>query len=417
MKRVYPPPPHLTGKDLDKYYNKKMVIWENNYEYVNLPIACLAGIVYGEYSDYEGRKLPLLIGIVSVIFENAGKALIWAEETDLSLYYLYPTAAVCGLLGDFLLTMSCINAYLADAFPDKIKLSYRMVIVSIIFSFGSFIASRFTKYLVIWTSKIMVLCVVEVVLIVVFLLHWAILDNKKPEKSEESDRDYINHTRSISTTIKLGFLSVYESAKIFLVEREGHIRLFLYLCFAANFLDQFIYGEEKGLLGTYLRLPPFKWGTSQWANYRSWRPIVQMTGMSIGMAVFKRLLHLRDTFIICIAIASMACCVIVIGLAQTSWMIYASLLPGSLHGLLNPMTYTFMACLVSPHEIGKAYAMSSIAQKLAGIMQALILQNIYIATVDWYQGFVWLLMGALSFVACGIYVAVHVVAKKEKVGS
>lgn len=65
------------------------------------------------------------------------------------------------------------------------------------------------------------------------------------------------------------------------------------------------------------------------------------------------------------------------------------------------MSYTFIACIVEQDEvgnrkkcihsysvlfqIGKAYAISSVAQKLAGIAQSLVLQNIYIATVDWYQ--------------------------------
>lgn len=48
MKRTYLPPPSLHGKDLDKFYNKKMVIWDQNYSYVNLPIACIFGIIYGK---------------------------------------------------------------------------------------------------------------------------------------------------------------------------------------------------------------------------------------------------------------------------------------------------------------------------------------------------------------------------------
>lgn len=36
-------------------------------------------------------------------------------------------------------------------------------------------------------------------------------------------------------------------------------------------------------------------------------------------------------------------------------------------------------------QVGKAFAISSIAQKLAGFAQTAVLQNIYIATVDWYQ--------------------------------
>lgn len=48
MRRVYPAPPDIHGKALDKYYNKKMVMWDNYYEYINLPIACIFGIIYGE---------------------------------------------------------------------------------------------------------------------------------------------------------------------------------------------------------------------------------------------------------------------------------------------------------------------------------------------------------------------------------
>ncbi|CAI5454221.1 unnamed protein product [Caenorhabditis angaria] len=396
---------------------RKMVEWDNYYEYVNLPIACIFGIIYGGLSDRYGRKYPLLIGIVSVIFSNAMNILIWDQTTDFNLNWTYPTAVLTGFLGDFLLTMSCINAYIADEFPDKITLSYRMVIVSILFSLGSFVSSRFVKHLVKWTSKITVMIIAEGVYLFTFLISALILKQKRPltkaELLQESEVENLERP-TIMQTIKLSFISIYEAALIFTVPREGYRKIFLYLCFFANFLDQFVWGEEKGLLGTYVRLPPFKWDTSTYADYKSWRPIVQIVGMSIGMLFFKRICHFRDTFIIVLAILSMAGCVLMIGLAQASWMIFASLGPGSLHGLLNPMSYTFMACLVEQDEIGKAFAISSIAQKLAGIAQSLILQNIYIQTVDWYQGFVWLLMAVISFLAAGIYLIVHLMAKKKE---
>uniref|UniRef100_A0A1I7WHK7 MFS domain-containing protein n=1 Tax=Heterorhabditis bacteriophora TaxID=37862 RepID=A0A1I7WHK7_HETBA len=113
--------------------------------------------------------------------------------------------------------------------------------------------------------------------------------------------------------------------------------------------------------------------------------MLEIAGMLFGVVMLKKLLKLRDTTIICLAIASMGISVLIIGLAQASWLIYASLLPGSLHGLLNPLTYTFMSYLVEPNEIGKAFAISSIAQKIAGFFQTVVLQNIYIATLNWYQ--------------------------------
>lgn len=40
-----------------------------------------------------------------------------------------------------------------------------------------------------------------------------------------------------------------------------------------------------------------------------------------------------------------------VGLATASWMIYAALAPGCIHGLLNPLTYSFMARVVEPNEV------------------------------------------------------------------
>uniref|UniRef100_A0A7I5EED4 Proton-coupled folate transporter n=1 Tax=Haemonchus contortus TaxID=6289 RepID=A0A7I5EED4_HAECO len=421
MMREYPAPPGLSDKELKKFYNKKMVIWDNNYSYVNLPIACIVGIMYGGYSDYYGRKVPLLIGIVSVLVENAMRILIWSPSTDISLYWFYPTAVITGLMGDFFLTMSCVNAYVADRFDDKKTLSTRMIIVSIMFSLGAFIASQSTKAILNGISSTALLVIVEGLLLVTLIAGILILSQSRPKKdlpsTEEPQEEREVESAGCLELTKLSFYSIYESLKIFVIPREGHRRLFLYLTFGANFLDQLSFGEEKSLIGTYTLLSPFNWTKDEYANYKSLRPIVQIVGMFFGLFVLKKWWKLRDTFVICMTIATLAISLFMIGLAEASWLIYASLAPGSLHGLLNPLTYTFMTCIVEQNEIGKAFAISSIAQKLAGFAQTAILQNIYIATLSWYQGFVWLVMGGICVVAVGLYGFVHVVAKREKIGS
>ncbi|ETN72078.1 hypothetical protein NECAME_04550, partial [Necator americanus] len=182
MMRVYPPPPDLSGKELKKFYNKKMVIWDNNYTYVNLPIACIVGVMYGGYSDYHGRKIPLLVGIASVLVENGMKMLIWSPSIDISLYWFYPTAVVTGFMGDFLLTMSCINAYIADKFDNEKRLSTRMIVVSIMFSLGSFAASQCTKYILRGISSIALLAIVEGLLLASLLGAAGLLENRRPRK-------------------------------------------------------------------------------------------------------------------------------------------------------------------------------------------------------------------------------------------
>uniref|UniRef100_A0A914YRW8 Uncharacterized protein n=1 Tax=Panagrolaimus superbus TaxID=310955 RepID=A0A914YRW8_9BILA len=415
MKRTYFPSTPLSPSELKKFYNKKIVLWDQNYEYVNLPIACLAGIVYGSYSDQRGRKLPLLIGLFSVIIDNIFYMLIWSEKTDISLQWLFLGASIVGLMGDFMLLMSCVNAYLADQFGNKRTLSIRMILVSTIFSLGSFCGSQTVDHLVDVIGGIGTMFVVQGALIITFILSILILTNPLPMKqqnlNDDADTEAVIHTEAIEAeeiqqpsqsfykAVIEKFQFLFNSIKIFYIPREGHRRLFLYACFAANFLDQLVFGEEKGLIGKYTLLDPFNWSTHEYARYKEIRPI------------------LRDTFIIVLAIASMSLSTLVIGLAKSSALIYASLAPGSLHGLLNPLTYTFITCLVEPSEIGQTFAISTIAGKLAGIVQTAVLDTLYRITVEWYQGFVWLVMFLISAIAAFLYLIIHIIAKKEDIGT
>ncbi|GMT07718.1 hypothetical protein PENTCL1PPCAC_29892 [Pristionchus entomophagus] len=388
------------------------------------------GVVYGSYSDKHGRKLPMLIGLVSVMLSTSLKVLMYSAVTDWPLEWTYPMASFCGLFGDWSLTMTCVNSYLTDIFPDKKQLSFRMVIVSIIFSVGNFGGAQLTDLLLNVVDMITIMGIALGFTILSFLYGVFVLRPTNPthlelkeegEEGEEGDDDQQRlqepQKETILETTKNAFLSLWYALRIFIVKRRDYRRLFLYMCFVANFLDQFVFGEEKSLLGTYTKLAPFNWGTHEWAQYKSLRPIVQIIGMTIGLAVLKKVFKFRDTLCICLAIASMASCVLIIGLAQSSWMIYVSMIPEAFHGLLNPLTFTFMSCIVRPDEIGKAYAVSSIAQEIAKLAQTAILQNIYTATVDWYQGFVWLLMAVVSGVAVVIYFVIHFMAKRRNVGS
>ncbi|KAE9550704.1 hypothetical protein FO519_006087 [Halicephalobus sp. NKZ332] len=416
MKRVYSAPPGLDHDEMKKFYNKKMVLWDQNYQYVNLPIACIAGIVYGAYSDRKGRKIPLLIGFISVFLGNTFNMLIWSEKTDISLHWLFLSAVIVGMMGDFMLLMSCVNAYLADQFGDKRMLSIRMVVVSIIFSLGSLCGSQTVDIFVDKIGEFGTLFVIQGILLVTFIISIFVLKNPLPEGNTEENENIVERKSLISSVIDQ-FRYLVNSLKIFIVEREGHRRLFLYLCFLANFLDQLTFGEETSLIGTYTRLDPFDWDTKQYSTYKTIRPIAQIIGMLFGLIVLKQALKVRDTLIIVFAIGSMALCILVIGLANSSAIIYASLAPGSLHGLLNPLTYTFITSLVLPTEIGQTFAVSTIAGKLAGIVQTAVLQTIYTHTVDWYQGFVWILMFFVSSIAAVLYFGVHIVAKRENIGT
>lgn len=73
--------------------------------------------------------MPLLIGMLSVLIDNAFYMLVWSESINLDLKWLYVSATISGLLGDFMLLMSCVNAYLSDQFGNKREVSNQIIIL------------------------------------------------------------------------------------------------------------------------------------------------------------------------------------------------------------------------------------------------------------------------------------------------
>uniref|UniRef100_A0A0K0ETW1 MFS transporter n=1 Tax=Strongyloides venezuelensis TaxID=75913 RepID=A0A0K0ETW1_STRVS len=398
IQRIYIPPEGLDIDEIKIFFNKKMAIWERNYDYVNIPLVFIFSIIYGTQSDRFGRKGLLLLGSISFFIDTLIKIFILWEKTNISLYFFYVAAGVAGIMGDTTILMTGINAFISDKFKNT-HLSVRMVSVSIFFSLGSFMASTLVKILTKHISHITLLFLIEG-----FILFW-IKDQSNP--IEEGKLLY--QTIPMLTEIKIYILDLYS----FLIKkRNKELKFLLYSCLTLIFMEQFIFGEEKSLIGIYTRLPPFNWKTDEYSTYKLVRPIVQIVGMIIGSILFFKLFKIKDTMIIIFSIISMAICILAIGLSSNSIGIYTSLIFGCLHGFLNPLTYAFMAKVVDSNEIGKAYAISGVVSKTATLLQSLILQNIYISTVGWCKGFVWYIMTVLNLPLIILFILVYKISNR-----
>ncbi|KAI6217103.1 hypothetical protein M3Y99_01784400 [Aphelenchoides fujianensis] len=439
MRRAYPTEIHDPA-ELKRFLTKWMVRWDQRYNLVAIPLTCLSGVFFGTslmevserrpfagaYSDNRGRKLPLIAGIVGVLLDNAVRFFVWSETFDLPLEFLFVAAVFAGLFGGFSLFMSAINAYLSDQFEVKKTLSVRMIAVSTLFSVGSLAGAQAAGWGAKLADDLTTFALAQLFIPVSLLYVLFKVENlrpKRPDNGEQVGRAADGEQPSDSqrnSPVRLfvaAIVSLRDSAFVFVRRRERSCRLFLFVCFFANFVDQLVFGEEKSLIGTYTKLPPFDWTTRDYALYKTIYPFAQIGGMLFGLLVLKRALKWRDTGIIALSIVSLSACCLCIGLAQRSWLIYASLAPGSLHGLLIPLTVTFLTCVVDSKEVGKTLAISSIVSRLAALLQTAALQSVFVATVDWCQGFVWFLLSAMSALAACIYFGVHLAAKRLDVGA
>ncbi|KAI6232785.1 hypothetical protein M3Y99_00990000 [Aphelenchoides fujianensis] len=423
MRRAYPTEIHDLD-ELKRFLTKWMVRWDQRYNLVGIPLTCLSGVFFGD--DNRGRKLPLIAGIVSILLDNAVRFFVWSETFDLPLEFLFLAAVFAGLLGGFSLFMSAINAYLSDQFEVKKTLSIRMIAVSTLFSVGSLAGAQAAGWGAKFAGDLTTFALAQLFIPICLLYVLFKVENlvpKRPddrveiEEQEDGERPNGSQLNSLVRLFVAAFVSLRDSAFVFVRRRERSCRFFLFVCFFANFVDQLVFGEEKSLIGTYTKLPPFEWSTRDYALYKTIYPFAQIGGMLFGLFVLKRALKWRDTGIITLSIVSLSACCLSIGLAQRSWLIYASLAPGSLHGLLNPLTITFLTCIVDSNEVGKTLAIASIVSRLAVLLQTAALQSIFVATVDWCQGFVWFLLSAMSALAACIYFGVHLATKRLDVGA
>ncbi|TKR96383.1 hypothetical protein L596_010406 [Steinernema carpocapsae] len=423
VRRSYPPPDGLNSTK--EYYNNLQIIWLQNYDYVNVPVSCLAGIIYGAYGDVKGRKLPLLMAILSVFIENSFHMLMWSTKTDIPFEWSYLAAAICGLLGDYGLIMASANAYLADNFSNKHYYGARMIVLSGTVTAGTFCSSWTTKLIIDKSYKMVAMYMSQVGIVLIFFYALFVLKNPKPAEElkdlKKPDLKLRLQLMYLGVTLwnvfKSAGFSVYDSFKIFFVKRDGPKRHFLWICMLAYFLDEMLFGEQKALIGTYFQL--FGWYSNEFARYKGLRPCYQIIGTILGVLVLRKWLKIRDTILIIFSTLSMSVFLAALGFINQyniSYIVFSALVPGGFHGLLNPLTVTFLTCVIETNEVGKILAVCSILSKLAGVAETAILQNIYRATLNWYKGSVWLLMALLAVISAMLYVYVALVARRHKIG-
>ena len=65
-------------------------------------------------------------------------------------------------------------------------------------------------------------------------------------------------------------------------------------------------------------------------------------------------------------------------------------------------------------KYGRAMLSVGVSALAARVVQTFIMQNVYLATLNWYPGFTFMLLAALTFVCCAIVLWVDVVVAWTK---
>lgn len=195
--------------------------------------------------------------------------------------------------------------------------------------------------------------------------------------------------------------------------REGHIRAYILTASAVVFVSM---AAELGLRYTifslYVQKAPLSWNQDMIGYYDSANGAVTTAGTITGIFVFKKLLGFADTTVVLIALASGIAESLMIAFGTRTWMLFLSAVIGCLSSLVKPCVKSFVAKLVAPDEVGKAFTIFGISQNIAYLLSALIYNNIYKATLETFPGFVYVLAAFILFLIFLQVFWVHIDQKK-----
>lgn len=177
----------------------------------------------------------------------------------------------------------------------------------------------------------------------------------------------------------------------------------------------FCMGPYTVALPLFMQKSPLFWGPTEIGYFYAFSCGMQLIGSLIGMLLLKKFLKLRDTTIIIFAMATHVVETIQTAFAETSLEMYLASATGAMWSTLFSTLKSFTTQLVEPDEVGKCYLLLSVSNTASVLLSGVMYGSIYMATVAYFPGFLFLLSGGLELICIAAMVWLHFDFKRHNV--
>jgi len=203
-----------------------------------------------------------------------------------------------------------------------------------------------------------------------------------------------------------------EAGRALAKRREGRGKAYIFCMFYIDFVLAAIDMSLGTYENLYLQKAPFSWTQTKLTSFGSVTSMVNLFGSLFGIGVLKKLLHLPDTLIASIGLLSHTVKSFLFLAATNDWMIFLSSVTGVFAGLALPCMQAFIACILSPDELGKILGVSSVFAALAIVGGTVAIAEIYKATVATFARCVFVIGASLTGSAFLVAVWMYLDSKK-----
>ncbi|PAV65263.1 hypothetical protein WR25_09395 isoform A [Diploscapter pachys] len=180
-------------------------------------------------------------------------------------------------------------------------------------------------------------------------------------------------------------------------KRPGYTRFCLCLSLFFAFAEFIAFDNQLMML--LMKRPPFGWSDKVWTVFT----LVKNGCYGFGMIALPLFLTFvswlgKDSLMIIVGVSSSAACFFVISLATNTSEIFMTAVLGVLTGAIFTGYKSFLPRMVRKDQTARLSTINSIVQSFCPILSALIFNNIFNSTLDYWPGMAFLLGGILQVI-------------------
>lgn len=357
---------------------------------LNLP-AIVLGLFCGAWSDRVGRKLPIMLPCVGSVLASCLYILSGVNKD--SLVFVLAGATVNGIFGKSAVIAMAVHSYVSDV-SDKETRTRRLGRLLAMNFFGLFAGSLIAGVLLDTVSFDVTFCVVAACNGLVVMLTTICLQESVNEDVLES---------AVSTSL-FHLENLRSSFSVLCKPRKGNIRCHLIIFFLTIIVNQACKAGDVDITLLFVQHRPLSWTKSQYGY------LLATNYACLGMCLFVLLPVLSDVFQmkdITLVITGLLFKIIRLIFAAfntKTWMVYLSIVIGSLSGLTVSGLKSQVSKTVDCDDVGKAFSMLSVGETAANLLGALVFTSLYGATVDIFPGMAYLIEAFVHIILLGLMI-------------
>ncbi|XP_038077339.1 proton-coupled folate transporter-like [Patiria miniata] len=357
----------------------------------------ISSVVLGTLSDELGRKICLVMPIVGYIIQEV--VYLATMHFKLPLPVLFVGSILQGMSGGFGLFYAGCASYIVDITSEKNR-TLRLAVIEMVFSlFGGFVQvgiGFMVDYVSILAPFFLALGA-NILCLLYIAIPGFLFETVDPENIAEDRKGLKEAGRSV--------------VKLFKFNENGRRWQMLLLNAFMFFINLNIVGTSAIFI-LYGAASPFCWDAISASIASAFRYITVSVGMVGGTKLFE--LCMGDHWIMQVSCLSLLAFNVVMGVSQTTWMIYLASILGAFELMSVPIARTLLSQIVESTEIGAAFSLVGCLDNLAGFIAGIMGTGIYSATVKSVPPAVFYVFAGLCVFPVGIVVVLQLFWPRNK---